>query len=384
MKLQRFRDRSQEGQVLAHKLTADANRPDVVVMALPRGGVPVAFEVAGALHAPLDVIIVRKLGVPGAEELAMGAIASGGVRVLNDDVVQVLALPEAVINTVAAREQHEVELRERLYRGDRPASDVRGRSVILVADGMATGATMRAAVAAVRQQQPARIVIAVPAAASSTREECAAEGDASADVIRPEAFFAVGFWYERFSQTTDEEVRDLLQHAAHEPSLAPQQRTLQMTLLFVGDVMLGRLVNVVLQEKAPAYPWGDLLSLFQEVDVRFCNLECVLSDWGTSWSATPKVFHFRSDAKNIRTLKAAHIDAVSLANNHALDFAYEGLFHTMGNLAAAGIHYAGAGMTIAEGAETAIWGMKREKVGLLALTDKETGWERTEETPGII
>ncbi len=306
------------------------------------------------------------------------------MRVLNDDVVQVLALPEAVINTVAAREQHEVELRERLYRGDRPAYNVRGRSVILVDDGMATGATMRAAVAAVRQHQPARIVIAVPAAASATCEACAAEGDEVVCVIRPEAFFAVGFWYERFSQTTDEEVRDLLQHAAHEPSLAPQQRTLQMTLLFVGDVMLGRLVNVVLQEKSPAYPWGDLLSLFQEVDVRFCNLECVLSDWGTSWSATPKVFHFRSDAKNIRTLKAAHIDAVSLANNHALDFAYEGLFHTMGNLDAAGIHYAGAGMTIAEASEPAIWEMKGKKLGLIAFTDNEPGWEATAEHPGIV
>ena len=234
MKGQRFRDRTQAGQLLATKLTAYANRPDVLVLALPRGGVPVAFEVARALHAPLDVLIVRKLGVPGQEELAMGAIASGGVRVLNDDVVQVLALPEEVIKTVAAREQHEVERRARLYRGERPASDVRGRSVILVDDGMATGATMRAAVAAVRQQQPARIVIAVPAAASATCEECAAEADEVVCVSRPEVFFAVGFWYERFSQTTDEEVRDLLQQAAHEPSLAPPQSTLPMTLLFVG------------------------------------------------------------------------------------------------------------------------------------------------------
>jgi len=384
VKGQRFRDRTHAGQLLATQLTAYANRPDVLVLALPRGGVPVAFEVARALHAPLDVLIVRKLGVPGEEELAMGAIASGGVRVLNDDVVQVLALPQEVINTVAARAQHELELRERLYRGERPAYDVRGRSVILVDDGMATGATMRAAVAAVRQHQPARIIIAVPAAASSTCEECAAEADEVVCVIRPEVFFAVGFWYERFSQTTDEEVRSLLQHAAHEPSLAPSQRKLPMTLLFVGDVMLGRLVNVVLQEKAPAYPWGDLLSLFQEVDVRFCNLECVLSDWGTPWSAPPKVFHFRSDAKNIATLKAAHMDAVSLANNHALDFAYEGLFHMMGNLDAAGIHYAGAGMTRALASEPAIWETKGKKLGLLAFTDNEPGWEATADHPGIV
>ncbi len=156
-----------------------------------------------------------------------------------------------------------------------------------------------------------------------------------------------------------------------------------MTLLFVGDVMLGRLVNGVLQEKSPAYPWGDMLSLFQDADVRFCNLECVISDWGTPWSATPKVFHFRSDAKNIGALKAAHIDAVSLANNHSLDFEYEGLFHTMGNLDAAGIHYTGAGMTIAEASEPAIWEMKGKKLGLIAFTDNEPGWEATEEQPGI-
>ena len=154
----------------------------------------------------------------------MGAIASGGVRVLNDDVVQMLAIPEGVINKVAAREQQELERRERLYRGDRPAYEVCGRTIILVDDGIATGATMRAAVAALRQQQPARIVIAVPAAASSTCEEFAAEVDELVCVIRPDGFFAVGFWYENFSQTTDEEVRDLLQRAMHEQVAPPQKK----------------------------------------------------------------------------------------------------------------------------------------------------------------
>jgi len=216
MKEQRFLDRTEAGQLLATKLTAYANRPDVLILALPRGGVPVAFEVARALHAPLDVIIVRKLGVPGEEELAMGAIASGGVRVLNDDVVQMLAIPEEVINKVSTQEQHEVERRERLYRGDRPVYDVHGRTVILVDDGIATGATMRAAVAAVRHQHPARIIIAVPVAASVTCEEFEAEVDELVCVSRPEVFFAVSYWYEHFSQTTDEEVHDLLQQAAHE------------------------------------------------------------------------------------------------------------------------------------------------------------------------
>ncbi len=225
MKLQRFRDRTQAGQILAAQLAAYANRPDVLVLAFPRGGVPVAFEVARALHAPLDVIIVRKLGVPREEELAMGAIASGGVHVLNDDVVQLLGISEEEINRVAAHEQREVERRERLYRGDRPAYEVHGRTVILVDDGIATGATMRAAVAAVRQQQPARIVIAIPVAASSTCEEFAGEVDELVCVLRPEAFFAVGFWYEHFSQTTDEEVRDLLQQATHEQVVTkPTQR----------------------------------------------------------------------------------------------------------------------------------------------------------------
>jgi poly-gamma-glutamate capsule biosynthesis protein CapA/YwtB (metallophosphatase superfamily) len=162
------------------------------------------------------------------------------------------------------------------------------------------------------------------------------------------------------------------------------QETSSMTLLFVGDVMLGRLVNAALQDTSPAYPWGDTLALFQQVDVRLCNLECVISDWGTPWSATPKVFHFRSDAKNSAVLTAAHIDAVSLANNHALDFDYEGLFHTMGNLEAGGIQYAGAGTTITEAADPAIWEVKGKQLGLIAFTDNEPGWEATEEQPGIV
>jgi putative phosphoribosyl transferase len=220
---QHFRDRTEAGHLLAAQLTAYANRPDVLVLALPRGGVPVAFEVARALHATLDVIIVRKLGVPRYEELAMGAIASGGVRVLNDDVVRTLGISAEDIDQVAAHEQPEVERRERLYRGKRPAYEVSGRTVILVDDGMATGATMRAAVAAVRQQQPARIVIAVPVAAAATCEEFAAEVDELVCVLRPEAFFAVGFWYEHFAQTSDEEVRDLLERAAHERAGKPQE-----------------------------------------------------------------------------------------------------------------------------------------------------------------
>jgi putative phosphoribosyl transferase len=225
--LTQFHDRTEAGKLLAAQLTAYSNRRDVTVLALPRGGVPVAFEVASALHAPLDVIVVRKLGVPWQEELAMGAIATGGVRILNEDVVQFLEIPDEVINKIAAQEQQELERRERLYRGDRPAYDVHGRTVILVDDGIATGATMRAAVAALKQRQPARIIIAVPTAAPSTCDEFAAEVDELVCVIRPEPFIAVGYWYKQFSQTSDEEVRSLLEQANQ--GLSTTQQKLKKT-----------------------------------------------------------------------------------------------------------------------------------------------------------
>src|SRR5690242_7140667 len=205
-----FHARADAGRELAAKLRRYAGRDDVVVLGLPRGGVPVAYEVARALGAPLDVFLVRKLGVPGYEELAMGAVATGGVRVLNDQIVQRLGIPQYIIDAVPAREQQELARRERLYRGGRPPPDVRGKTVILVDDGLATGATMRAAVMALRQLQPAGIVVAIPTASPETCEELKAEVDDIVCAITPEPFFAVGHWYEDFSQTTDEEVRDLL------------------------------------------------------------------------------------------------------------------------------------------------------------------------------
>jgi predicted phosphoribosyltransferase len=210
MKPQRFRNRTDAGRQLAEKLAAYANWPDVLVLALPRGGVPVGFEVARALGAPLDVFLVRKLGVPGYEELAMGAVATGGVRVLNDEIVRGLGLSDHEIDAVVARELQELARRERLYRGDRPPPDVAGRAVILVDDGLATGATMRAAIAAVRQQQPARIVVAVPTASPDTCEALKAEAGDVVCAMTPEPFLAVGHWYEDFTQTTDDEVRELL------------------------------------------------------------------------------------------------------------------------------------------------------------------------------
>ncbi len=213
-----FQDRSEAGRQLAARLVGYANRPDVLVLALPRGGVPVAFEVAVALNAPLDVFLVRKLGVPGQPELAMGAIASGGVRVINDDVVAYLKIPDAVIEAVAAEELLELQRRERAYRGDRRLPSLGGNTAILVDDGLATGSTMRAAVAAARKQRPAWIVVAVPAAPASTLRELRAEADEIVCLATPELFRAVGGCYRSFSQTTDEEVRDLL-----EQSLAQQR-----------------------------------------------------------------------------------------------------------------------------------------------------------------
>jgi predicted phosphoribosyltransferase len=214
-----FRDRTEAGRVLGDRLPRYTCRDDVLVLALPRGGVPVAYEVARALHAPLDVFLVRKLGLPGLEELAMGAIATGGVRVLNEDMVHALHVPPETIDAIATDEEQELERRERLYRGNRPAPDVRGKTVILIDDGLATGSTMRAAVAALRLKQPARLVVAVPVASPSACEELAAEVDEIICARTPEPFRAVGLWYEDFSQTSDAEVRRLLEHAARDREL---------------------------------------------------------------------------------------------------------------------------------------------------------------------
>jgi len=209
-----FPNRAEAGRLLAEKLDKYAGRDDVLVLGLPRGGVPVAYEVAQRLGAPLDVFIVRKLGVPGFEELALGAIASGGIRVLNDDVVRALPNANELIESVTAKEMEELERREQRYRDGRPAPEPRGRVVILVDDGLATGATMRAAVAALRQRGAAKIVVAVPVGAADTCRQFEAEVDEMVCVIASEWFQAVGQYYEDFAQITDEEVRELLTRAA--------------------------------------------------------------------------------------------------------------------------------------------------------------------------
>lgn len=207
----RFRDRTEAGRLLGRELAGTLHDGrSIIVLALPRGGVPVGAEVAKALDAPLDVFIVRKLGVPGHEELAMGAIASGGVRVLNQEVLRYIPLPQKSIDDVAAREEQELQRRERSYRGSRPPLDVRDKAVIIVDDGLATGSTMRAAVAALQKMQPAAIVVAVPVAAKQTCDEFRRDGINVICLRTPEPFEAVGLWYEDFSQTTDEEVHEIL------------------------------------------------------------------------------------------------------------------------------------------------------------------------------
>jgi predicted phosphoribosyltransferase len=211
-----FRDRRDAGRKLAEKLSRYANRSDVIVLALPRGGVPVAYEVARALNAPLDIFTVRKLGVPGHEELAMGAIATGGARVINQDIIRIINIPQGLVEAVVKQELKELERRERAYRGDRPMREIRAHTAILVDDGLATGASMHAAILGLRARDPAAIVVAVPTAALETCEALKQEVDDVVCATTPEPFYGVSRWYDDFSQTSDEEVQRLLEDAARQ------------------------------------------------------------------------------------------------------------------------------------------------------------------------
>jgi predicted phosphoribosyltransferase len=210
----RFRDRSEAGRILARELADYAGRDDVLVLALPRGGLPVGYELAKALGAPLDAFVVRKVGVPGYEELAMGAVATGGVLFLDDAMVQRLGISPAQVERAVAAERRELERREAAYREGRDPPDLEGKTVILVDDGLATGASMRAAARAVRRQNPAHVVIAVPVAAAETCNDFREDVDDVVCARTPAPFYAVGLWYDDFSQTTDDEVRELLARAA--------------------------------------------------------------------------------------------------------------------------------------------------------------------------
>jgi erythromycin esterase-like protein/predicted phosphoribosyltransferase len=247
-----FRDRREAGQTLATKLTSYDDRPDVIVLGLPRGGVPVAHEVARALGAPLDVFVVRKLGLPGHEELAMGAVATGGARVLNEQLIRQLHVPQYLVDTVTAQEQEELKRRERIYRAGRPPPDVQGKTVILVDDGLATGATMKAAIQALRQLQPARIVVAVPTASRETCEALRPHVDDIVCAYTPEPFQAVGLWYEDFAQTTDDEVRHLL-------GLGPHMRTRAAAAVDPDDALIETLRTAARPLTGAAHDYDPLL-----------------------------------------------------------------------------------------------------------------------------
>lgn len=212
--MRQFANRREAGKQLTRKLSNYKGRADVIVLALPRGGVPVGYEVALELHAPLDIFLVRKLGLPGREELAIGAIASGGIRILNRDIINAVGLNQTMIDLVMKQESRELQRREEQYRGDRPAPDLQDRTVILIDDGLATGASMLAAVQGVRAQNPGQIVVAVPAAAPQAIDLLHPNVDDVVYIIAPDPFEGVGKWYDDFSQTTDEEVKSLLE-AAH-------------------------------------------------------------------------------------------------------------------------------------------------------------------------
>lgn len=212
----RFCDRIEAGQLLAEQLSHYENQPNVLVLGLPRGGVPVAYQIAKAIHAPMDVWLVRKLGVPGQEELAMGAIALGGMMILNNEIINSLQISRRVIQQVAAAEKQELERRDRLYRGGRPLPVLHDKTVILVDDGIATSSTLRAAIAAIQQHDPQRIVVAAPVAPPSVVESLQSVVDEVVCLLTPESLHSIGMWYEDFSQTTDQEVQDLLQQSANE------------------------------------------------------------------------------------------------------------------------------------------------------------------------
>jgi putative phosphoribosyl transferase len=220
----RFRDRPEAGRLLAEKLSGYKNRPDVLVLALPRGGVPVAFEVANALNAPLDLLMVRKLGVPGQKELAMGAIATGGGIVLDKELINLLRLSGETINFVVSEEQEELDRRDRIYRKGRPFPELRNRTVIVVDDGIATGSTMKVAIKSLRERQPARIIVAVPTGSITACSELKKEVDEFVCIMMPEPYFTVGLWYQDFSQITDKAVSKLLEQAEKRSSISPKEK----------------------------------------------------------------------------------------------------------------------------------------------------------------
>lgn len=363
-----FIDRSDAGQRLAPLLAKYKGKPDVLVIGLPRGGVILAYEVANYLGAPLDVICPRKVGAPHNPELAIGAVTETGDGYFNDQLIRQLGVSQSYLEAECAKEKERARQRLALFRKGLPPLDFHGKIIILVDDGLATGATMKAAIQTARQQQAAKIVVAVPVSPPDTAQEIKALCDEFYCLESPWIFQAVGQFYHDFGQTEDDEVVAILQSMRAEKNAT-------LTLGLMGDVMLGRLVAK--QQKGSV--WGNLLPLLQPLDFRVINLETTFT---RSDKAASKVFTFKADPDHVHWLQEARIDVANVANNHILDYSEEGLFETLATLDRAHIQHVGAGADLHSAKKAAILEKKGIKIGLIGYTDNEPSWRARLDSPG--
>jgi len=366
-----FRNRQEAGRALAPLLKKYEKNSNAIVIGLPRGGVVTAFEIAEALSLPLDVVCPRKVGAPFNPELALGAVTHTGEGYFNEDIIAQLGVTQRFLQDAIERERKSAETRQNIYRKNRPPLVIRDKIVILVDDGLATGATMKAAIGWVRAEKAARIVVAIPVSPPDTLEEVRSLADEVVCLVAPPFFSAVGQFYEDFSQTSDEEVMECLKE---------KPQSTRATIGFAGDVMIGRLVNEMLQKAPPEYIWGNMLPILRSTDLNVINLEAALT---RSEHIVPKVFNFKSDPEHARSLLAARIDVANLANNHVLDFRAEGLAETLETLDRAKILHTGAGKDLEQARAPVIIEKNGIRIGIIGSTDNEPDWKAGPGTPGI-
>ena len=363
-----FIDRQDAGKNLAPLLAKYRGQKNLLVIGLPRGGVVLANEVATYLQAPLDVICPRKVGAPHNPELALGAVTETGAGYFNDDLIRHLGVSQKYLELECAKEQERSKQRLALFRKGLAPLNLQGKTVILVDDGLATGATMKAAIMSARAQKAAKIVVAVPVAPPDTAHEIKAMCDEFVCIDTPWLFQAVGQFYHDFGQTEDEEVVAILEKF-HEKSSQP------ILIGLMGDVMIGRLVDA--EQKGSI--WGNVLSLMQKCDFRLINLEAALT---RSEKVVPKVFNFKSDPEHVQWLKEAKIDIVNLANNHILDYSEEGLLETIATLDQAHVQHVGAGVDLQSAKRPVVVEKQGVKIGIVGYTDNEPSWIARSTAPG--
>jgi poly-gamma-glutamate synthesis protein (capsule biosynthesis protein) len=366
-----FQNRREAGRALAPLLRKYEKNPNAIVIGLPRGGVVTASEISKALSLPLDVVCPRKVGAPYNPELALGAVTHTGEGYFNQDIIAQLGVSDTFLRDAIERERKTAEVRQNIYRCHRPPLDIKGKIVILVDDGLATGATMKAAIGWVRAERASRIVVAIPVSPPDTLTEVKALADEVVCLLAPAFFSAVGQFYEDFSQTSDEEVMECLKEDPHNNICH---------IGFAGDVMIGRLVNEELRRVPPSYIWGNMLPIISKCDLHVINLEAALTK---SEHIVEKVFNFKSDPSHVRALEEAKIDVVNLANNHVLDFGKEGLAETLETLDRAHIFHVGAGKNIADARAAVIVEKNGISIGILGCTDNEPSWKAGQDEPGI-